>query len=248
MTTSPTSRPGAAPRPRAWPRSPCTRRTAADYYSGTADWAAIARLKEVVTSVPVLGNGDIWSADDALRMVGRDRLRRRRRGPWLPGPAVAVRRPGGRVRRAPERAAPDLGAGAGHDAPAPRAADRALRDGRAARAGEPQPRRSSAAPRRAAGLPRHPQAHRLVPQGVQRRARGAGRGWRMSTRWPSSTQIVAALDAAQPYPGEAGRGAARAHRAARAGCPCRTAGWPAATSTRGRAPRSSPAELSVSGG
>jgi nifR3 family TIM-barrel protein len=44
-------------------------RTAADYYSGEADWAAIACLKEVVTAVPVLGNGDIWSADDALRMV-----------------------------------------------------------------------------------------------------------------------------------------------------------------------------------
>jgi nifR3 family TIM-barrel protein len=44
-------------------------RTAADYYSGTADWAAIARLKQAITSVPVLGNGDIWSADDALRMI-----------------------------------------------------------------------------------------------------------------------------------------------------------------------------------
>ncbi len=44
-------------------------RTAADYYSGVADWPAIARLKETVTSIPVLGNGDIWSADDALRMV-----------------------------------------------------------------------------------------------------------------------------------------------------------------------------------
>ncbi len=44
-------------------------RTAADFYSGTADWSAIARLKEAVTGVPVLGNGDIWSADDALRMV-----------------------------------------------------------------------------------------------------------------------------------------------------------------------------------
>jgi nifR3 family TIM-barrel protein len=44
-------------------------RTAADFYSGTADWPAIARLKEAVTTVPVLGNGDIWSADDALRMV-----------------------------------------------------------------------------------------------------------------------------------------------------------------------------------
>ncbi|WP_296666264.1 tRNA dihydrouridine synthase DusB [Demequina sp.] len=44
-------------------------RTAADYYSGTADWDAIARLKEAVTTVPVLGNGDIWQAEDAIRMV-----------------------------------------------------------------------------------------------------------------------------------------------------------------------------------
>ncbi|GAA3209241.1 tRNA dihydrouridine synthase DusB [Oerskovia jenensis] len=44
-------------------------RTAADYYSGTADWSAIARLKETVTEIPVLGNGDIWSAEDAVRMV-----------------------------------------------------------------------------------------------------------------------------------------------------------------------------------
>ncbi|GII98131.1 nifR3 family TIM-barrel protein [Sediminihabitans luteus] len=44
-------------------------RTAADYYSGTADWSSIARLKETVKHVPVLGNGDIWSAEDAVRMV-----------------------------------------------------------------------------------------------------------------------------------------------------------------------------------
>ncbi|MBO1902639.1 tRNA dihydrouridine synthase DusB [Leucobacter weissii] len=44
-------------------------RTASEFYSGQADWSAIARLKEAVTSVPVLGNGDIWSADDAIRMV-----------------------------------------------------------------------------------------------------------------------------------------------------------------------------------
>lgn len=46
-------------------------RTAAQAYSGQADWDAIARLKEAVTSVPVLGNGDIWSAEDALEMVRR---------------------------------------------------------------------------------------------------------------------------------------------------------------------------------
>jgi nifR3 family TIM-barrel protein len=46
-------------------------RTAADYYAPSADWTAIARLKETVTGVPVLGNGDIWSAADALAMVER---------------------------------------------------------------------------------------------------------------------------------------------------------------------------------
>ena len=66
-------------------------RTAAEFYSGTADWAAIETLKNAVSSVPVLGNGDIWSSDDALRMmretgadgvvVGRGCLGR----PWLFG-------------------------------------------------------------------------------------------------------------------------------------------------------------------
>jgi nifR3 family TIM-barrel protein len=44
-------------------------RTAAQRYSGTADWAAVATLKQTVTSIPVLGNGDIFAAADAVRMV-----------------------------------------------------------------------------------------------------------------------------------------------------------------------------------
>lgn len=70
-------------------------RTTAQHYGGTADWDAIARLKEHVPEIPVLGNGDIWSADDALRMmretgcdgvvVGRGCLGR----PWLFGDLVA---------------------------------------------------------------------------------------------------------------------------------------------------------------
>jgi nifR3 family TIM-barrel protein len=44
-------------------------RTASQAYSGQADWSAIRALKNVVTSIPVLGNGDIWSAEDALAMV-----------------------------------------------------------------------------------------------------------------------------------------------------------------------------------
>jgi nifR3 family TIM-barrel protein len=45
-------------------------RTAAQRYSGAADWEAIATLKQAL-DVPVLGNGDIWEADDALRMVAQ---------------------------------------------------------------------------------------------------------------------------------------------------------------------------------
>jgi nifR3 family TIM-barrel protein len=72
-------------------------RTAADMYSGHADWSAIARLKDAL-DIPVLGNGDIWSADDALRMmretgvdgvvVGRGCLGR----PWLFGDLAAAMR------------------------------------------------------------------------------------------------------------------------------------------------------------
>ncbi len=71
-------------------------RTAAQRYSGQADWTRIAALKEAVTGIPVLGNGDIFSADDALRMVaetgcdgvvvGRGCLGR----PWLFGELEAA--------------------------------------------------------------------------------------------------------------------------------------------------------------
>jgi nifR3 family TIM-barrel protein len=44
-------------------------RTAAQYYGGQADWSAISRLVEHIPDTPVLGNGDIWSAHDAKRMI-----------------------------------------------------------------------------------------------------------------------------------------------------------------------------------
>ena len=71
-------------------------RTAGEFYSGQADWSAIAKLKETIPDVPILGNGDIWSAEDAIRMVretgcdgvvvGRGCLGR----PWLFGDLVAA--------------------------------------------------------------------------------------------------------------------------------------------------------------
>ena len=64
-------------------------RTAAQLYDGSARWEAIAHLKQSVRTIPVLGNGDIWEAHDALRMmretgcdgvvIGRGCLGR----PWL---------------------------------------------------------------------------------------------------------------------------------------------------------------------
>ena len=46
-------------------------RTAAQRYSGSADWARIAELKEHVKTIPVLGNGDIFDAGDALTMMSQ---------------------------------------------------------------------------------------------------------------------------------------------------------------------------------
>jgi nifR3 family TIM-barrel protein len=83
-------------------------RTAAQRYSGRADWAAVAALKQAL-DVPVLGNGDIWEADDALRMVaetgadgvvvGRGCLGR----PWLFADLAAA------FDGRPERVMPTLG-------------------------------------------------------------------------------------------------------------------------------------------
>ena len=74
-------------------------RTAAQLYSGAARWEAIAALKAAVTSIPVLGNGDIWEADDALRMMAETGCDGVVVGRGLPRPPVAVPRPRRRVRR-----------------------------------------------------------------------------------------------------------------------------------------------------
>lgn len=43
-------------------------RTRDQYYSGKADWDIIKLIKENLT-IPVIGNGDIWTAEDALKMI-----------------------------------------------------------------------------------------------------------------------------------------------------------------------------------
>src|SRR5690606_1158369 len=84
-------------------------RTAEQRYSGSARWEAIGELKSALSHIPVLGNGDIWMAADALRMlrvtgcdgvvVGRGCLGR----PWLFGELAAA------MAGRPIPPAPDLG-------------------------------------------------------------------------------------------------------------------------------------------
>ena len=63
-------------------------RTREQYYSGKADWQIIRRVKEAV-KIPVIGNGDIFTPQDAKRMIeetGCDAImaaRGARGNPWL---------------------------------------------------------------------------------------------------------------------------------------------------------------------
>jgi nifR3 family TIM-barrel protein len=69
-------------------------RSVEQHYAGQAHWDAIGELKRAVPSIPVLGNGDVWQASDAVDMmratgcdgvvVGRGCLGR----PWLFGDLV----------------------------------------------------------------------------------------------------------------------------------------------------------------
>jgi len=76
-------------------------RTARQMFRGEADWSEIARLKEAV-AIPVIGNGDVRTADDAaamLRRTGCDGVmigRGATRNPWI-FRQIAARLSGGRV-------------------------------------------------------------------------------------------------------------------------------------------------------
>ena len=71
-------------------------RTVEQHYSGEARWNAIGHLKEAVPDIPVLGNGDVWEAADAVALmaqtgcdgvvIGRGCLGR----PWLFGDLITV--------------------------------------------------------------------------------------------------------------------------------------------------------------
>ena len=102
-------------------------RTVQQHYSGDARWDAIGELKQAVGSIPVLGNGDIWEASDAVRDDGRDRVRWRGHRSRLSGPSVVVRRPGrsvGRSTGSAESAARRGVCGDGRARPAARGASR----------------------------------------------------------------------------------------------------------------------------
>ena len=153
-------------------------RTVAQAYSGEADWDAIAALVDHV-DIPVLGNGDIWEAADALRMVeqtgaagvvvGRGCLGR----PWL-FRDLAAAFAGDQV-----ATLPDAGRGGRDDAP-PRRAARASTWARSAAA------RSSAST--------SPGTSRASPPGAR-----CGTRWRWSSL-PDLERLLAELDPDEPFP------------------------------------------------
>ena len=190
-------------------------RTAAQRYSGTADWSAIARLRDALPAeLPVLGNGDIFCADGRAARWSRRRAATASSSaagclgrPWLFGDLEAAF--AGRPLPAP----PSARAGRGDHAPPRRAALRAHG--------------------RRQGHPRHAQAHRLVPQGLPGRARrrAAGSGWSSSL-----DELDELLADARPRPGvPAPTPRARADgRARRAASCCPSAGWTTRTTRRSR--------------
>ncbi len=130
-------------------------RTAAQFYSGQADWSAIARLREALPDIPVLGNGDIWSAEDAVRMVretGVDGVvvgRGCQGRPWLFGDLQAA------FEGSDQRYRPGLR----------QVAESVYRHAELM---------VETFGRRGQGAARNPQAHGLVLQGLRRRQRTAG--------------------------------------------------------------------------
>ena len=135
-------------------------RTAAQHYGGTADWDAIARLKEHVPEIPVLGNGDIWCGRRRAADGARDRLRRRGR---RAAAAWAGRGCSATWSAAFDRARPERCDRADPAARSPRVMRR-----HAELLGE-------WIGDEARGRDRLPQARRLVPQGLHGRLRDAPR-------------------------------------------------------------------------
>ncbi len=70
-------------------------RTAKQMFTGQADWTRIARLKEAL-KIPVVGNGDVTCAQDAVRMLretGCDAVmigRASMKNPWIYGQTAAL--------------------------------------------------------------------------------------------------------------------------------------------------------------
>ena len=203
-------------------------RTAAQAYSGDADWAAIRLLKQTVTTVPVLGNGDIWSAEDALRMVaetgcdgvvvGRGCLGR----PWLFTDLAAA------FAGTSARVTPTLGEVDRHAAPA-----------RAHTCATSTVSRSAPAATSASTSP--------GTSRVSRPARRCASSLALVDSLASLDELLATLDPDAPWPGEAAEG-----QRGRAGS-SRTVALPDGGSSRASSPKAhrrtiAEAELSVSGG
>ena len=176
-------------------------RTAQQHYAGEAHWDAIGELKTAVPEIPVLGNGDIWEAADAVRMmrhtgcdgvvIGRGCLGR----PWLFGDLIDVF--AGRPAPPPRMLGEVTAAMRRH---AGLLVDHYLTSGtevleeRRNRSGARYARRAAPLTPEACALATS--ASTPVYGRATRVAATPARAWRWCRRWPSSRDLIAALDPA----------------------------------------------------
>ena len=187
-------------------------RTAAQRYSGTADWEQIAAAQAARDQHSGARQRRHLRRQRRAAHDGDHRVRRRGHRPRLPGPAVAVRRAVGRVHRSGRPHPAHARRGRRHHPPARRAAGRSFRRGQ--------------------GHARHPQARRLVPARFPRRLRpaaGAGAGQDARRTRRAARRAGPRTCRSRPRPN-----GPRGRQGSPARWRCRTAGWPIRTTARCR--------------
>ena len=178
-------------------------RTVEQHYAGDARWDAIGELKAHVTSIPVLGNGDIWEAADAVRDDARAR-----------GATASSSGAAASAGRGCSATCSTCSPAARRRPPRPLGVAAAVMVDHARGARRPPRRRASA------GDADVPQARLVVPHRLPGRQRVRRRRFAQVSTLAELDDLVAALDPALDRRRRAASGSAAATPTARSRSPC----------------------------